>query len=332
MSELRPRAAARNESAGIAILHSLEDFQSRIHYDPNDKPQIEEPRVQPNPNALTLTWDELQPWQQDNEFIRSGYRRVQYSFRGCAASVFGYLHNETVNIHSHLWGSLLFCFFLATFHQTHMASVATTTWFDTAVFVVFLTSAVGCLSFSAFYHTCEVHSLKVAASCNALDYAGIVLLTVGSMIAALYYGFYCDRVYQTMYMSVISLAGTVAAYIVLNPEFRKPTHRGARTKVFVSLGLCGVVPVTHLLVTHGFAALADEMGLKWLLASAFLYLNGATLYANRIPEKYWPGKFDYFFASHQIFHMHVLLAALAHYMCILTAFDHWHTENPMCSK
>ena len=55
-----------------------------------------------------------------------------------------------------------------------------------------------------------------------------------------------------------------AAYIVLNPEYRKPSHRGARTKVFVALGLAGVVPVLHGLVTHGFVKLCYEMGFQWL--------------------------------------------------------------------
>ena len=46
--------------------------------------------------------------------------------------------------------------------------------------------------------------------------------------------------------------------------------------------------------------------------------------ANRMPEKLAPGRFDLYFASHQIFHVLVLLAALAHYEAILTAFDYRH--------
>lgn len=65
-----------NESTSTHILHTLEDFQSRIHYDPNDKPPGDEPFVKPkDPNALLLRFEELPPWRQDNEFIRSGYRR-----------------------------------------------------------------------------------------------------------------------------------------------------------------------------------------------------------------------------------------------------------------
>jgi hypothetical protein len=48
--------------------------------------------------------------------------------------------------------------------------------------------------------------------------------------------------------------------------------------------------------------------------------------ANRIPERLVPGRFDLIFASHQIFHVHVILAALSHYNCILIALDYRHAS------
>lgn len=70
---------------------------------------------------------------------------------------------------------------------------------------------------------------------------------------------------------------TGAAYIVLNPEYAKPTHRGARTQVFIGLGLSAVFPVSHLLISHGSEKLFAEMGFGWLLASGGLYIGGALL-------------------------------------------------------
>lgn len=58
--------------------------------------------------------------------------------------------------------------------------------------------------------------------------------------------------------------------------------------------------------------------------------SGALCSANRIPERLSPGTFDYFLASHQIFHLFVLAAALAHYAGVLTAFDHWHRRVSGC--
>lgn len=46
----------------------------------------------------------------------------------------------------------------------------------------------------------------------------------------------------------------------------------------------------------------------------FFYITGAILYAGRVPERLFPGKCDYLFQSHQIFHLLVNLSAFFHYL------------------
>lgn len=68
-----------------------------------------------------------------------------------------------------------------------------------------------------------------------------------------------------------------AAYIVLSPEYSKPTHRGARTKVFIALGLSAVIPITHALKIYGSHTLRTEFGFDWVILSGALYIGGALL-------------------------------------------------------
>jgi adiponectin receptor len=77
----------------------------------------------------------------------------------------------------------------------------------------------------------------------------------------------------TMFMASYPGAST----IVLNPKYGEPSHRGARTRVFVVLGVSGVVPFTHALLTHGPQNLMREMGFGYLLLSGFFYLTGAII-------------------------------------------------------
>ncbi|KAF9485056.1 HlyIII-domain-containing protein [Pholiota conissans] len=279
--------------------------------------------------SKTVHWDELEHWQRDNEYILYGYRRLQHNWRGCFSSVFAYLHNETINIHSHLWGAVLFGYFLATYYQNYVVLHAMSAWQDVAVIGIFLASAIICLVGSAFYHTSGCHSQAVTSYCHAYDYSGIIILIVGSFFPSIYYGFYCDPHIQKFYLTAMGLAGLGAAYIVLNPEYAKPTHRGARTTVFIALGLGAVIPVSHMFLTHDFGQLLREMGVGWLILSGALYIFGALLYANRIPERFAPGRFDYFFASHQIFHICVVLAALAHYEGVLSCLR-YRMSQPVC--
>lgn len=278
----------------------------------------------------TLAYAELPEWMKDNEFILSGYRGQLNSWRKCLHSLFGYLHNETVNIHTHLHACVLFVFFLLTFNASYMKSHEDVSWADRAVFAAFLSSAAFCLFCSAFYHMSSCHSKDVATRCNALDYSGIIVLIVGSVYPCLYYGFFCDPHYNFGYSLLFTAAGLAASYIVLSPAYRGPTGRHARTKVFIALGLGGVLPVTHLMLSHGTNKL-QEMGFHWLLAAGAMYIAGAVLYANRVPERLAPGKFDLFFSSHQIFHVFVILAALSTYACVLAAFDHRHSERGTCA-
>lgn len=53
----------------------LTPLKGRIHSDPTDKPQIDGSPVPPKLGSLTLSWHEIPPWQQDNEYIITGYRR-----------------------------------------------------------------------------------------------------------------------------------------------------------------------------------------------------------------------------------------------------------------
>ena len=46
--------------------------------------------------------------------------------------------------------------------------------------------------------------------------------------------------------------------------------------------------------------------------------------ANRIPERWYPGRFDLFGASHQLFHFAVVAAVIAHYLGVLKAFEYHH--------
>ena len=66
-----------------------------------------------------------------------------------------------------------------------------------------------------------------------------------------------------------------------------------------------IISVTHVRISLLNVALV-----------ALFYIGGAFLYAMRIPERFFPGKCDYWFQSHQIFHIFVIIAAIIHYVVI----------------
>lgn len=56
-----------------------------------------------------------------------------------------------------------------------------------------------------------------------------------------------------------------------------------------------------------------------MMLMAALNLVGAACYAARFPERWYPYRFDFFGASHQLFHVFVLAAGVAHYRALALA-------------
>jgi adiponectin receptor len=154
--------------------------------------------------ALTVLWDELPSWQQDNHYIHSGYRPASSSFQKSFASL-GYLHNETVNIYSHLIGAVVFTgvgILLYTVVKSRYESASIS---DIIAFGCFFAGAALCLGMSATYHAISNHSPMVARFGNKLDYVGIVFLITGSFIPSIFYGFYCHPHLQEFYWTMVSV-------------------------------------------------------------------------------------------------------------------------------
>jgi len=198
------------------------------------------------------------------------------------------------------------------------------TYLDSWAFSSFYLSAFICFACSATFHTSTCHSKEVAEAYNRLDYVGIVFLITGTYYPALFYGFYCEPFFQLTYIIGVTIFGAATAYFVLSPGYATPEYRRVRTFLFIGLGLSGVVPVVQKLATTGYEHANKALGLNWLIIGGGFYIGGALMYAERVPESIWPGRFDIFGSSHQIFHVACLLAALSHYVALCKAFDYRH--------
>ncbi|KAI9030790.1 pPR-type GPCR protein [Phycomyces nitens] len=277
----------------------------------------------------TVSWSDLPAWLQDNIYITDGYRPPMPNYRDCFNSLF-YLHNESVNIWSHLLAFFVFIGLGIAFlwNQPFADSL---TKFDYAYFFAFILGALVCLGFSSSFHCLSCHSEPVAAAWNRCDYAGITSLIVGSFFPIIHYGFHCHKGWQTFYLVIITVLGAFTAVITLMKHFRTPAYRWIRTSLFLALGLFGIVPTLHGIYIYGFDKAIHTVSLANLLLMAVSYVTGALIYGHRIPERYYPGTFNIWFASHQIFHIFVVIALISHYLGVMRAMEYWHKHgNNVC--
>jgi adiponectin receptor len=149
-----------------------------------------------------LKWSELPSWQQDNHYILSHYRPATNSFYGCFQSMF-YLHNETVNVYTHLLGSFVFTLVGILLYDVLRSRYSSASLGDVLAFSCFFGGAALCLGMSGFYHLITNHSPEVSSFGNKLDYLGIVFLIAGSYAPMVYYGFSCHPELQVRYWTMV---------------------------------------------------------------------------------------------------------------------------------
>lgn len=249
----------------------------------------------------------LPKWLQDNDFLHRGHRPPLPSFRACFKSIFR-LHTETGNIWTHLLGCVAFIGVATYFLCSHDIQIQ-----EKLIFGAFFAGAIICLGFSFAFHTLSCHSAEIGRLFSKLDYCGIALLIMGSFVPWLYYGFYCHYQPKVIYLSIVSVLGCLSIIVSLWDKFSEPGLRPLRAGVFMSFGLSGVIPAIHYLLMEGWINSISRASLGWLVLMGLLYIIGALLYALRVPERWFPGKFDIWFQSHQLFHILVIAAAFVHY-------------------
>ncbi|KAG0009742.1 hypothetical protein BGZ80_002116 [Entomortierella chlamydospora] len=247
---------------------SDEDLKKGHHQD------LEESGLEDVDLGWICTWDDLPQWMRDNPAIVTGYRRATYSYYKCIRSLW-FLHNETVNIWSHLLGAVAFIIIAPIAYFKFLAVHEAIKWTDISVMYAFLVGAIICLSMSASFHTFSCHSEK--------------------------------------------------------ERFQVPQFRWVRAGLFLSLGLSGLAPIIHATVLYGFPLAQKAAALNYMFCMGAAYVFGVLIYGSRTPECFFPGKFDNFGASHQIFHTCVLIGCAFHLVGVTKAMAFWHNTDPYCT-
>ncbi|KAF2112926.1 hemolysin-III related-domain-containing protein, partial [Lophiotrema nucula] len=256
-------------------------------------------------------------------------RAISSSYRRSLLSVLS-IHNETVNTHSHLIGSALFFFLPFPTYKTLQPRYGGASVSDIIVFSTFFFGVAICFLLSAIFHIFNNHSETVHILGNQLDYLGIVILMWGSTIPCVYYGFFCSPNLQVAYYTLVSVLAALCVYATLHPAFRRPKYRPYRTIMYSGLGLSFIIPIIHGIVRFGWETQLWKMSLDWMAVMTAFNLTGGILYAMRIPEKWYPKRFDIWGSSHQLMHCLVICAGIAHYVGLLRAFDHIHGQKHLC--
>jgi adiponectin receptor len=158
----------------------------------------------------------------------------------------------------------------------------------------------------------------------------------------------CRSPFQTDKVQVSTSAGG-CILLTLHPAFLGPTFRQYRALVYTCFGLSAVLFISHSIFLYGFAIQKMRLSIEWMALMGFLNIAGAVVYASRvslllgkalsrwrvaykqhIPERWFPTRFDFVGASHQIFHLLVLAAGLVHYKALIGGLHAARAPDTLC--
>ncbi len=162
--------------------------------------------------------------------------------------------------------------------------------------------------FSSMAHLFSNISSTVKSTLFILDYFGIAMYALGGAIGGFFYEQSTDSPlfkYQSFMLTLdVSVALGATLFSGLTRFYWQKYRVLIRALAFVLPYILAVTPFTQRL----FVCMLT--GNQCVQETLLLHLSGyiftfmiAFLFVSKLPERFAPGKFDYFFQSHQLFHV-----------------------------
>ncbi|KPI90593.1 putative adiponectin receptor protein 1 [Leptomonas seymouri] len=298
-------------------------------FDPKRPQQWNLLAMGPDPGLPLYTFKEIPHWQKYNPYIRSGYRAF-YTTRMCLRSMLGW-HNETINVYSHFLTFIVFAVFTVLLYTTVLSRAITTPSMKASklMYGIFSFGSMLCTLNSSIYHLWNCHShQRIMTAMGRLDFIGITVLIVASFLPPLYVMFHCYTTLRIVYISAILILGSAAVIGPWTDIFHE--HVGLRVGIFFGLGFSGLIPSIHSAYLMPLSSSTSSVAVGVLLM-VFLYSSGVAFYVTRFPECKFPGHFDCWLSSHQIWHFFVSMAAFVHYFNCASMYQMWQISDGVCN-
>lgn len=152
-----------------------------------------------------------------------------------------------------------------------------------------------------------------------------------STLPSILNAFRCSPPLRASYTALSTLLAALCAATTVHPSFRSSAWRPLRSAMYTLLGLSFVLPLAHSLQLYGLAASRAALALDWMALMAALNLLGAAAYVARVPERFGPrGAWDLLGNSHQVLHVAVVGAGLAHAKGLVAAFGYVRSPDGAC--
>ncbi|XP_062605561.1 membrane progestin receptor beta-like [Saccostrea cucullata] len=284
------------------------------------KSHVTQARVQP-----TLLSDQVDPLFREPGIL-SGYRPSGQGFIYYIASIL-HIHNETVNIWTHLVG-----FFLILYRWLSLLYDPASSSEFLPVITAFSLCCLAYTFCSTLAHTLHSKSPDIHYLCFQIDYAGIGFYTLGCSIYVFYVSCYHQyfvslQCYFLPSAVIMSTTGCLCCCIAKLKYTRPYPFRRKLWQLF-SFGTQTVLVFFLVAPRYADCASDPECHLSSLShhsnVVAFI-TTSVFFFSSHVPDKLIPGKVDIIGQGHQIFHVLCVVGTLLQFDTIVWDIKHHAT-------
>lgn len=259
-----------------------------------------------NRNMRLKNYDTAPRFLQGNPFIRSGYR-AYLSPQLCLKSMFWWT-NETMNIWTHMFG-LAFFVILLLYDNLYVIPHYQVSSMDCLVVTVTMVLFQFSMFMSTAYHIFGCHSEQAYRLWLAWDLTGVSFSILGIFLSGIYYAFTCFPSWRIIYSASVMLTFVAALSMAFDPKFLSEEYQFRRLVLYCSWVVYGIVPTAHWVYLNGgldkpiVQALFPRVVVMYIIITLAFFF-----YVSHYPERLCPGLLDFIGASHQLWHILVILA------------------------
>ena len=266
-----------------------------------------------------------------NPFVYSGYRIPCYDDFKCLKTI-TFLHNETVNIWSHLLGALLFIGILVNWF---IKDYNTSPILERIAVIFYLTSVIFLLICSTSYHLSIGHSVEKANNCQCYDWFGVSFVIAGYAFFTSYFELY-EYGFKNSFIifNVFLISFMILSYQIVKESLHEihgdlkinnknedkenekdsietNPHNSLYIRTFI-MAFYSLAVLTSWLIHYFLEGMIMKPEMKkhliGILLTYLAYLS-VLFKVFFLPERLSPYTFDIFGYSHQIFHIGVVIGA-----------------------
>eukprot|EP01126_Amoeba_proteus_P012647 TRINITY_DN1521_c0_g2_i10.p1 TRINITY_DN1521_c0_g2~~TRINITY_DN1521_c0_g2_i10.p1 ORF type:complete len:193 (-),score=9.13 TRINITY_DN1521_c0_g2_i10:204-782(-) len=164
----------------------------------------------------------------------------------------------------------------------------------------------------------------------SLDFAGIAFVISGASCCSTWIAFSCYPVERRIYVISACILGLLSLLVMIIPAVHKcvPRELFLLVRIFVLLAFVvfTLAPVIHWVVLNGLHSEVVGLFLWRILSVYVVLLVGFIIFRLNIPERFWVGRFDIWFLSHQWWHVFTFLGPFLQILNSIAFLDYYKSH------